>query len=178
MSMTPAYPAFDPGFDQPWLDFDRSFDYSVPIGSDIATRFPRHVGEWNCSFFYRMNLYINVGSRLLRTIDGDLLWRPAADIFETDTDIVVHCDLPGVKKEEISIDVANEQLIISGEHKGVEGFETASSRVRERRIGKFRKIVRLPSGTDPEHIKAKYDNGLLEVKVCSFVIVAIRVEWN
>jgi HSP20 family protein len=58
-----------------------------------------------------------------------------------------------------------EQLIISGEHQGVKGFESASSRVRERRIGKFRKIVRLPSGIDAENIKAKCENGLLEVRV-------------
>jgi HSP20 family protein len=74
-------------------------------------------------------------------------------------------DLPGVPKEEINIEVNEDQLFIMGEHKGVEGFESASSRVRERRIGKFRKIVRLPSGTDAENIKARYDNGLLEVKV-------------
>ena len=56
-------------------------------------------------------------------------------------------------------------MIISGTHKGVEGFESASSRVRERRIGKFRKIVRLPSGVDAENVKAKSQDGLLEVKV-------------
>ena len=170
MSLSTFDPTFDPTFTNPFFDrslstydpfFDRSmltspYDY-VPAGSDIATRFPRHVG-----------------SRVLRTMEGDIVWRPASDIFETQSDIVIHCDLPGVPKEEINIDVQDEQLIISGTHKGVEGFESASSRVRERRIGKFRKIVRIPSGTDPEKIQAKAENGLLEVKVRLSISLEIR----
>ena len=111
----------------------------------------------------------------MRTNEGDLIWRPATDIYETLDAIVVHCDLPGVPKQEINIEMSNDQLIISGNHKGVSGFESASSRVRgikyiinswlERRIGKFRKIVRLPSGTESDKIHAKYQDGLLEVTV-------------
>lgn len=49
------------------------------VGSDIATVFPRHVG-----------------ARVMTTAEGDVIWRPAADIFETEKEIVVHCDLPWV----------------------------------------------------------------------------------
>ena len=56
-------------------------------------------------------------------------------------------------------------MIIQGNHKGVQGFESASSRVRERAIGRFRKIVRLPSGIDAQKVEAKSENGLLEVKI-------------
>ena len=77
----------------------------------------------------------------------------------------MHVDLPGVPKEEINIDITDDQLVITGVHKGVSGFESASSRVRERNIGRFRKIVRLPAGMDQEKIQAKYENGLLEVKI-------------
>jgi HSP20 family protein len=70
-----------------------------------------------------------------------------------------------VPKNEINIDVFNDELVIEGTHKGVEGFESASSRVRERAIGRFRKIVRLPIGIDSQKVEAKAENGLLEVKV-------------
>lgn len=94
-----------------------------------------------------------------------MLWRPASDIYETEQQIIVHCDLPGVPKEEISIDVFDDELIIQGNHKGVEGFDSATSRVRERAIGRFRKIVRLPPGIDSQNVEAKAENGLLEVKL-------------
>jgi hypothetical protein len=61
-----------------WVGFlRRVLDYhelnkKTSEGSDIATRFPRHVA-----------------SRLLRLNDGETIWRPAADIFETESDIVV-----------------------------------------------------------------------------------------
>ncbi|KNC96955.1 uncharacterized protein SPPG_07775 [Spizellomyces punctatus DAOM BR117] len=119
-----------------------------PGGGDVSHRIPRHVA-----------------SRVLYTNDGDVIWRPAADVFETDDAIVVHVDLPGVPKDEINIEVSGNQLIIHGEHKGVKGFESATSRVRERNIGRFRKIINLPAGVDTDKIQAKYENGLLEVKI-------------
>ncbi|KAJ3281357.1 hypothetical protein HK104_011509 [Borealophlyctis nickersoniae] len=97
--------------------------------------------------------------------EGKVVWRPATDVFESENEIVIHCDLPGVPKEEINIELVGNQLIISGEHKGVSGFESATSRVRERNIGRFRKIVHLPPETDKDNIQAKYENGLLEIKV-------------
>jgi HSP20 family molecular chaperone IbpA len=85
--------------------------------------------------------------------------------------------LPGVKKEEISIDADADQLVIHGHHKGKEGFESATSRVRERNIGRyvyilythiiyrFRKIILLPAGVDTNNVQAHYEDGLLEVRV-------------
>ena len=91
-------------------------------------------------------------------------WRPATDVFDDEKEIIVHVDLPGIPKEEISIDVDPAQVTIHGERKGVEGFESATNRVRERGIGKFRKIVRLPTGCDVDNIQSKYKDGLLELK--------------
>jgi len=108
----------------------------------------------------------HVGSRILYTTDtGEIVWRPAADVFEMDNDIIVHVDLPGVPKDDVKIDCREGELEIHGETKRVEGYEAATSRVRERNIGKFRKLVRLPPGVDYGNIQAKCENGLLEVKV-------------
>ncbi|KAJ3091818.1 hypothetical protein HK102_013342 [Quaeritorhiza haematococci] len=135
---------YDPFFD-PFYSPTSDLDFYT---GDVATRFPRHVG-----------------SRIMTTAEGDVIWRPAADVFETDNEIVAHIDLPGVPKEEVNVDITPEQITVYGHHKGVAGFESATSRVRERSIGRFRKIVRLPSGTNPDGAAAKYQDGMLEVKV-------------
>lgn len=99
------------------------------------------------------------------TNEGDAVWRPAADVFDTEQSIVIHIDLPGIPKSEINIDATPTQLTIHGHHKGNKPFESATSRVRERQIGRFRKVVFLPQGSDVDHIDANYRNGLLEISV-------------
>nr|KAJ3420631.1 hypothetical protein HK105_005452 [Polyrhizophydium stewartii] len=117
-------------------------DFEVPL----VDRIPRHVE-----------------SRLLTSADGDMFWRPATDVYENDTHIIVHVDLPGVPKKEINIEFDGNELIISGSHNAP--FESATCRVRERAIGMFKKVVQLPSGIMPEAIKAEYQDGLLALKV-------------
>ena len=94
-------------------------------------------------------------------------WRPAADVFETAKALVIHVDLPGVPKEEVKLDLRDSSLYIHGEHRGPKGFEAAASRIRERNIGRFRKIVRLPQEVehDLDRIKASYLDGLLTIEV-------------
>jgi HSP20 family molecular chaperone IbpA len=128
-------------------DLDADSAMTPPSLQDIAKVFPRHVA-----------------SRVMVNENGNVIWRPAADIFETDDSIIVHVDLPGVPKEEIHVNVRGSDLIIWGEHKA--SYEAASSRVRERQIGKFRKIVTMPlDDIDTDNIDAKVENGLLEVKI-------------
>ncbi|KAI9138702.1 HSP20-like chaperone [Paraphysoderma sedebokerense] len=103
-------------------------------------------------------------NRIMDTIEG-VLWRPSTDVYEDENDIIIHVDLPGVPKEDITIDTTENEITIHGEAKRPGEFVAASSRVRERNIGKFRKIVRLPTGVDMNNVKTKYENGLLEVRV-------------
>ncbi|KAI9138699.1 HSP20-like chaperone [Paraphysoderma sedebokerense] len=108
----------------------------------------------------------HLGSRIMDTTEGTL-WRPATDVYEEENSIVIHVDLPGVPKEDIQIDTNDQnEITIHGDAKRPGEFVAASSRVRERNIGKFRKIIRLPAGVDFDKVAAKYENGLLEVKVC------------
>ncbi|CAG8847241.1 17099_t:CDS:2, partial [Racocetra persica] len=91
---------------------------------------------------------------------------PATDVFETNDYFIIHCDLPGVPREDISIDLRDHELIIQGESKRAATYESATSRVRERNLGRFRKHVYLPRDLTIEQndIEAKYENGLLETK--------------
>ncbi len=130
------------------------FDYPPvvtlgPIG-DVANILPRHVG-----------------SRVMVTDSGDQIWRPASDVFETEKSIIIHTVLPGGPKSEIKLDMdqSQNQLIIHGHHHDMQPFGTATSRIRERRIGRFRKVVYLPMGCEQDRIQAKYEDGVLEVVV-------------
>ncbi|CAG8782412.1 6210_t:CDS:2, partial [Racocetra persica] len=109
----------------------------------------------------------NFGSRIKVNKMGDIVWRPATDIYDTNDAFIIHVDLPGVPKEDISINLRNVELVVQGESKRKPAYEAATSRVRERRVGKFRKVVFLPRdcASKRDNVEAKFQNGLLEIKV-------------
>ncbi|EPQ58632.1 HSP20-like chaperone [Gloeophyllum trabeum ATCC 11539] len=72
-------------------------------------------------------------------------------------------ELPGLRKEDVNIDVHNNQLTVSGETKQDASREENGYAVRERRYGKFSRTIPLPQGVKPEEIKAGLENGILTV---------------
>lgn len=92
-------------------------------------------------------------------------WMPAIDVRRDDDAIRIHADVPGVKPDEIEIDVADDMLTISGSH--TEEHETKDDRFvrRERRSGSFRRTIGLPAGTDPSKIAATTRDGVLEITI-------------
>jgi HSP20 family protein len=92
-------------------------------------------------------------------------WIPAVDIVETDDDYVLRADLPGLTEQDISIELHNDVLTVSGERKS-EHEERRHGYYRvERSSGSFRRSVRLPEGVSPESIRATFERGVLEVIV-------------
>lgn len=92
-------------------------------------------------------------------------WVPAIDVWETDSDIVYAFDLPGMSEDDISIEVHDDTLTVSGERQ--RSTEEQGDRFYrfERRYGSFARAVGLPAGIDDAKIAASYVNGVLEVKV-------------
>lgn len=86
---------------------------------------------------------------------------PATDIEETNDEFVVTTDLPGVRKEDISIQAVGSQLIIAADRK----YQETERRVdlQERYFGPFERKFNLPSDIDSENIEASYENGVLTV---------------
>jgi HSP20 family protein len=72
-------------------------------------------------------------------------------------------ELPGMKKEDVSIDVHQEHLTVSGEVNVSSETNEGDYAVRERKCGKFSRSVKLPKGVNPEDINAKMENGVLSV---------------
>jgi HSP20 family protein len=98
-------------------------------------------------------------------------WAPALDVLQEDGDIVVRAELPGVKQDDVEITFHNGVLTISGERRAEEQKEGSGYYVRERRYGSFRRSMTLPQGTDESHINARFDDGVLEVRVAGAAAV-------
>lgn len=89
---------------------------------------------------------------------------PAIDIDETDSEYIVIADLPGVKKEDISVECSGSQLTISAERK-YESTEGRKSDRRERYYGSYQRSFTLPSECDPDKIEASFEGGVLNVHI-------------
>ncbi|KAK0476499.1 HSP20-like chaperone [Armillaria novae-zelandiae] len=93
------------------------------------------------------------------------VFRPKMDLHENvaKNSVTATFELPGLKKEDVQIDVHDGRLTISGEVKTSSEHEEEGYAVRERKYGKFSRMLRLPQGVKEEEIKASFENGLLTV---------------
>jgi len=89
----------------------------------------------------------------------------AVDTEETETDLKLNFDLPGVRKEDLKIEFHNGVLTLSGERKQETKSENAKYKVQERVFGKFTRSFSLPDGLDTDRIEAKYQDGVLQVSI-------------
>lgn len=90
-------------------------------------------------------------------------WTPAFDVYEEKDNFVVKAELPGMKKEDISVSLHDGNLIISGERKTETKGEGAEVYRAERFFGKFQRSVALPATVAASEVKAEYKDGVLTV---------------
>lgn len=93
------------------------------------------------------------------------LWSPKVDVFEKDNRLVTRIDLPGVKKDDVTVEVGDGQLKMFGERKNETEEKDKNFYRCERDYGSFYRTVPLPEGVKPEDVKASFENGVLEVSV-------------
>jgi HSP20 family protein len=87
---------------------------------------------------------------------GSGTWDAGISIDETESGFVVLADLPGFERDELSLKLYDDVLVIRGEHEVDDGYESRSRTVHER--------ISLPAHADPEHVSASYRNGVLEIE--------------
>jgi HSP20 family protein len=87
---------------------------------------------------------------------------PSLDLFQNGEDVVLTAEIPGMKKEDIQIEIKDNLFRISGSRK-LDYPENASFHRAERRNRKFDRTIRLPHRVDSEAVKADYQNGVLKV---------------
>ena len=92
-------------------------------------------------------------------------WVPAVDIVEEKDRFVLRADVPGVKPEDIDVNMENGMLTVSGERHDEKSEETQGMRRVERVSGKFYRRFSLPDSANADKISAKSNNGILEVTI-------------
>ena len=88
---------------------------------------------------------------------------PQLDVVETETGYVVSVDLPGVKPEEVKVEMEDGKLTISGKRETVKEEKTKNVHRVERTSGSFYRAIGLPREIDANQIEASYDQGVLKV---------------
>lgn len=99
------------------------------------------------------------GSALMRA------WVPRTDIEETDKEILVKADLPGVEPKDVDISVADGTLILRGEKKEEKEEKKKNYRKVERFVGQFYREIPLPTGVEPDKITAACSKGVITVTI-------------
>lgn len=89
---------------------------------------------------------------------------PRLDVTETDDQVIVRTEVPGVDQKDIRITFTQGLLTIKGEKHGEASGDTECCRLRETRSGSFSRTVRMPSSVNPDTIDASYKDGVLTIK--------------
>jgi HSP20 family protein len=92
-------------------------------------------------------------------------WLPAVDVWETDEELVLSFDLPGIPEDQVAVELDDNVLTVSGERERASEHSSERFYRFERRFGTFSRSVTLPQGVQEDAIKATYENGVLEIRV-------------
>ncbi len=112
----------------------------------------------------RMREYAEGGAQEYQRRTHATAWVPTTDIFAEGDDLVIRCELAGVHREDIDIELTGDTLTISGERRS-ELSEEVHFYTRERSFGHFRRRMKLPEGINPSDISADFQDGMLQVTV-------------
>jgi len=97
------------------------------------------------------------------TDGGRLAVTPSLDMFETENDVVLKATLPGMKAEDVEINVTGDMLTIKGETKEKSEVKEKAYHIREQRWGRFERSVPLPTSVLSDKAKAEFEDGILTV---------------
>ena len=93
-------------------------------------------------------------------------WVPTTDIFARGNDLVIRCELAGVRQDDIDVSLDNGVLSISGERRSeLDDEDELVFYTRERYFGNFRRTIALPEGVAASKLEAGFEDGLLEVSI-------------
>jgi len=108
-------------------------------------------------------------------------WAPAVDIIETENELVLKADVPGVELKDIDIQLENGTLTVKGERKFEKEERNRGFHRMERSYGSFVRYFTVPDTVDAENVKADYQNGVLTITLPKKEIAkpkAIKVQVN
>jgi len=92
-------------------------------------------------------------------------WALAIDVTRDNGNLIVRADVPGIKPEEVKVEVEDDILTVSGSHEETKEEKDKQYLRRERRYGSFSRSMALPAGVDAKKIDAKTRDGVVEVTI-------------
>ncbi len=130
------------------FDLEREFDRLMHRTFGDIFQVPE---PWTLGDLFRTRL--TLGTELI----------PKMDTLTQGDDLVLRVELPGVSKDDISIDMENNRLLVSAKHEEAHEKKEEGYVSRETYSGEYRRSVVVPEGLDADHIKANYVDGVLEI---------------
>ncbi len=97
--------------------------------------------------------------------DEARIWAPAIEVRQKDNNLVISAELPGLKKEDVKLEVTDDGLIIEGERKREEERREEGFYHSERSYGHFRRLIPLPQDANIDKANASFNDGVLEVTI-------------
>lgn len=92
-------------------------------------------------------------------------WTPTIEIEQRDNNYIVRAELAGVRPDDVTVEVTDDAIVLSGERREERDVERGGRRVTERRYGQFFRAIPLPEGAQADQVKARFENGMLEITI-------------
>jgi HSP20 family protein len=108
-------------------------------------------------------LFDDAFTRPLSVRDGWPMAIPAIDMYQTDNDVVVKASIPGIKAEEVQINITGDILTLKGEAKQEAERKDRAWHIREQRFGSFERSLVLPTAVKSDKAEAVFENGILTI---------------
>jgi HSP20 family protein len=96
---------------------------------------------------------------------GGRVWMPVVDVYETNDDLVLNFELPGVRERDTSLSITGDMLTLKGERQFNQLLKDDNYLHMERMYGKFERSVQLPKPIQADRVTATFRDGVLEVKL-------------
>src|SRR5262245_3048614 len=130
--------------------------FPLPYSSDPAALVQSEINY--------LNMYL-VNSGLSLRLSKTPTWAPAAEVYETPQHYIVHIEVPGLSEEEVTCQVINSTLIVSGARRFRRVNEDARYHASERVYGAFERLFPLPRYVQSEKLKATFADGMIEISI-------------
>ena len=106
-----------------------------------------------------------IGSPYGRSTFGESSWAPSVDVQQKGDQLTIHADLPGLSKDDVSVEVTDSAVTIHGERKREHHDEHQGFYRSERSYGSFARVIPLPQGAITDQAKANFRDGVLEITI-------------
>ena len=104
-----------------------------------------------------------LGDWLPTTLSGEGLWGPALDVRETENEVIIDVEIPGLEPGDLDVSVTDGRLTVKGEKKLEREEKKGDYRLAERSYGSFSRTVRLPAPVEVEKAEAVHKQGVLTI---------------